>query len=98
EAAEDYITTTNADLIRGVAVDTRRARRTTWAELIQRYIDTECTTHKGEDVETTTLKGMLADSEHRLAQEIKEFKAAKDRGENPKPGWRQLFLPPHCLN
>jgi integrase len=85
EAAENYITTMSADLLRGLAVDTRLARRTTLAERMQLYIDSVCPTHKGEDVEVTTLTGMLADSRNLLANEIKEFDAAKKRGENPKP-------------
>jgi hypothetical protein len=84
DAAEEYITTMSADLIRGNALDSRLARRTTLATRMQLYIDSVCPTHKGEDVEVTTLTGMLADSRNLLANEIKEFEAAKKRGENPK--------------
>lgn len=37
-------------LRRGLAVDTRLARRTTLAERMQVYIHTVCPTHKGEDL------------------------------------------------
>jgi integrase len=84
DAAEEYITTMGADLIRGTALDSRLARRTTLAARMQLYIDSVCPTHKGEDVEVTTLTGMLVDSRNLLANEIKEFKAAKKRGENPE--------------
>jgi hypothetical protein len=52
----------NADSIRGATVDTPRGRRITFAERIHHYIDTGCPTHKGDDVEITTFKRMLADS------------------------------------
>jgi integrase len=85
DEATDYETQILADQIRGVRVDPRTARKTSTAELIQRYIDEECTDHKGKDVEIGTLKGMLEDSLGILARDIEQFNAAKKRGEDPKP-------------
>jgi hypothetical protein len=54
EEAEALDTTTRADELRGVAVNTTAARRTTTAQFIERYILEECVDHKGEDVEVYT--------------------------------------------
>jgi integrase len=85
EEAEALDTTTRADELRGVPVNTTAARRTTTAQLIERYIREECVDHKGEDVEVCSLKGMLEDSRGDLIRARQAFKEAKDRGENPKP-------------
>jgi integrase len=85
EEAEALDTTTRADQLRGVAVNTTAARRTTTAQLIERYILEECVDHKGEDVEVWGLKGMLEDSRGELIRARQAFKDATDRGENPKP-------------
>jgi hypothetical protein len=66
EEADALDTTTRADELRGVAVNTTAARRTTTAQLIERYILEECVDHKGEDVEVCSLKGMLEDSRGEL--------------------------------
>jgi integrase len=85
EEAEALDTTTRADELRGVPVNTTAARRTTTAQLIERYIREECVDHKGEDVEVCSLKGMLEDSRGELIRARQAFQEAKDRGENPKP-------------
>lgn len=85
EEAEALDTTTRADQLRGVAVNTTAARRTTTAQLIEKYIKEECVGHKGEDVEVCSLKGMLEDSRGELIRARQAFKDATDRGENPKP-------------
>jgi hypothetical protein len=85
EEAEALDTTTRADQLRGVAVNTTAARRTTTAQLIEKYIKEECVDHKGEDVEVWGLKGMLEDSRGELIRARQAFKDATDRGENPKP-------------
>jgi integrase len=82
--AEEYEAQVRADQIRGVPVNHKAARKTLTADLIQRYIDEECVSHKGKDIEIGTLKGMLEDSLGLLARKIKEFEAAKKRGEDPK--------------
>jgi integrase len=85
DEARQYETQVLADQIRCVRVDPKAARKTLTATLIQRYIDEECVNHKGKDIEIPTLEGMLEDSLGILARQIKEFEAAKKRGENPKP-------------
>jgi integrase len=85
DEAREYETQILADQIRCVRVDPKAARKTLTATLIQRYIDEECVNHKGKDIEIATLTGMLEDSRGILARQIEEFKAAKKRGENPKP-------------
>jgi integrase len=85
EEAEALDTTTRADQLRGVAVNSTAARRTTTAQLIEKYINEECVDHKGEDVEVWGLKGMLEDSRGELIRARQAFKDATDRGENPRP-------------
>jgi hypothetical protein len=85
EEAEALETTTRADELRGVAVNTTAARRTTTAQFIERYILEECVDHKGEVVEVYILKGMLEDSRGELIRARQAFKDATDRGEKPKP-------------
>jgi len=85
EEVESYEAQVRADQIRGVRVDTKAARKTLTADLIRRYIDEECIHHKGKAIEIATLEGMLEDSLGILARQIKEFEAAKKRGEDPKP-------------
>jgi integrase len=85
EEAEALDATTRADELRGVPVNTTAARRTTTAQLIERYIREECVDHKGEEVEVCSLKGMLEDSRGELIRARQAFKEAQNRGENPKP-------------
>ncbi len=62
EEAQHTVNEIEAQRARGLMIDYTAARKITFAELVQRYIDAECPRHKGCDVERYTLNSFLEDA------------------------------------
>ena len=62
EEAQHTVNEIEAQRARGLMIDYTAARKITFAELVQRYIDEECPRHKGCDVERYTLSSFLDDA------------------------------------
>lgn len=62
EEAQHTVNEIEAQRARGLMIDYTAARKITFADLVQRYIDEECPRHKGCDVERYTLSSFLDDA------------------------------------
>ncbi|ARL23942.1 site-specific integrase [Burkholderia pseudomallei] len=62
EAAEALIQQIEAERARGLFIDYSKAHKETFADCIARYIREECVRHKGFEMETYKLNGMLEDA------------------------------------
>ena len=62
DEAQHTVNEIEAQRARGLMIDYIAARKITFAELVQRYIDEECPRHKGCDVERYTLGSFLDDA------------------------------------
>jgi hypothetical protein len=70
----------------GLFVDYTKAHNVTVAQLMQTYIDKECTGHKGKDGEVYRLRAFIADSKGELKKQL-----AKD--DRPSASWRRAAFP-----
>ena len=62
DEAQHTVNEIEAQRARGLMIDYTAARKITFAELVQRYIDEECPRHKGCAVERYTLNSFLDDA------------------------------------
>ena len=85
--AEALDTTTRADELRGVPVNTPAARRTTTAQLIERCdIREECADQqRGRSSRSTASRECSRTAGANSSGPVRPSKEAQDRGENPKP-------------
>lgn len=90
--AEDWAAVIESEIVRGVYVDRSLAERTTFREVIERYIKEEAPRHKGSQSEVLRLQRFLRD-ESGLADRsmailrVSDFEKYRDRrSEKIKPG------------